>query len=156
MTSEAPLEATLEETPLFDAGEETTSLDSSSPPSANTDPEIRVWMSDRGFIRLKLPPAAAVTGAMVKEAGIRVRLLAEGESFPVLMDITGVISFSKEARDVYLSLQTGAPDALLGRSPVDRVVAHYFLGPGYPGQQTAYFTDETEAVAWLEARGDDG
>lgn len=116
------------------------------------DGEIAVWISPEGIIRIKLPEHAAVTGAQAEEASAAARSLAAGHFYPILMDVTGVVSVSREARDVYNRSEAGCAYALLGQSPVDRVMAHYFLGPDSPDRPAAYFTSEADAIGWLEAQ----
>jgi len=115
-----------------------------------TEPgQIAVRMSSDGIIRIKLPVNATVTGAQAEDASKAVRAIAQGNFHPILMEVTGVVSVSRGAREVYNRSETGCAYALLGQSPVDRVLAHHFLAPGSPDRPAAYFTSETEAIAWL-------
>ena len=40
--------------------------------------------------------------------------------------------------------------ALLGSSPVDRVIANFFLGVHIPPCPTRFFTSRTESLSWLQ------
>jgi len=40
--------------------------------------------------------------------------------------------------------------ALLGRTPVDRILAHFILGGDFKSGPASYFTSEPEALKWLK------
>jgi hypothetical protein len=40
--------------------------------------------------------------------------------------------------------------ALLGRTPVDRILAHFILGGDFKSCPASYFSSEAEAVTWLK------
>lgn len=67
----------------------------------------------------------------------------------VLLQITGVGSVSREAVGVYSDAKTVRAFAILGSTPVDRVIAHGLLGHPKPDCPTEYFTDLNGALQWL-------
>ncbi|MDQ6739579.1 MAG: STAS/SEC14 domain-containing protein [Actinomycetota bacterium] len=113
---------------------------------------ISIWMAPEGILRIKLPELASITGPQAEAAAALVRSLANGRLLPLLMDVTGVLSVTSEMREVYGRSVAVSACALLGKSPVDRVIAHHFLGAESSGLPAAYFTSESEAIAWLEER----
>lgn len=79
-------------------------------------------------------------------------LQASGEekTMAVLMDVTDVASVSRAARTVFSNVTTVAAWALLGRTPVDRILAHFILGADFKSGPAGYFSSESEAVRWLK------
>ncbi|MFF1383335.1 STAS/SEC14 domain-containing protein [Arthrobacter sp. NPDC058288] len=116
----------------------------------NTEANVCVGHLREGVSRITLRPGARVT----EEDGIRTReqllALTGGARGGVLLDITGVGSVSREAISVYSAAVTVSAFAILGRTPVDRVIAHGLLGLPLPACPSEYFTDEDEALTWLQ------
>lgn len=104
----------------------------------------------QGISRIRLRPTARIT----EEDGARTReellALTGGVRGGVLLEITGVGSVSREAINVYSAAVTVSAFAILGKSPVDRVIAHGLLGLPLPACPSRYFTDENTALDWLE------
>ncbi|MBD7996042.1 STAS/SEC14 domain-containing protein [Arthrobacter sp. Sa2CUA1] len=73
---------------------------------------------------------------------------------PLLLDLTGVDSISRSARAVFGSSRAALAVAVLGATPVDRVIANFLLGGDAPSFPTKYFTRVDEAVAWLGTYAD--
>jgi hypothetical protein len=57
---------------------------------------------------------------------------------------------SRGARRVFALPSSVARVALLGSSPVDRVMANFFLSIHAPAAPTRYFTRPEEAMEWLQ------
>jgi hypothetical protein len=78
--------------------------------------------------------------------------LAGNRRLPVLVDLRGIRSQSREARD-YLSSEVMAPMfaavALLIASPVSQVVGNFFMRLRHQPLPTRLFLDEQQAVRWL-------
>ncbi|MET1020663.1 MAG: hypothetical protein ABWX69_00485 [Arthrobacter sp.] len=111
--------------------------------------QIGVRMFDGGIIGVALPPNEEIEGPAARVAGAAVRALANGRRIPVLLVITGVVGISAEARHVYATSIAASAFALVGESPVDRVIAHYLLRSKTETIPAQFFTSETEAVDWL-------
>ncbi|MDJ0348352.1 STAS/SEC14 domain-containing protein [Cryobacterium sp. PH29-G1] len=77
--------------------------------------------------------------------------LCQQERYPMLVDMATVDSVSREARAVWSIPCSASRIALLGKSPVDRVLANFFLGVHVPPCPTRFFTSRTEAMDWLSA-----
>ena len=116
---------------------------------------IGVRLRDGGIIEIQLPVSAQIEGPEARAAGAAVRALANGRRMPVLLVITGVVGISPEARHVYSNSIAASAFALVGESPVDRVIAHYLLRSKTETIPAQFFLSETEAVDWLghHARG---
>jgi hypothetical protein len=120
-------------------------------PSAVTDAAraIGVRMRDGGIIEVLLPPNQEIEGPEARIAGDAVRALAAGRRMPVLLVITGVVGVSVEARQVYTGSIAATAFALVGESPVDRVIAHYLLRSRSETIPAQFFSSESAAVQWL-------
>jgi hypothetical protein len=115
-----------------------------------TETNVRVARVRQGISRITLRPNARIT----EEDGTRTKeellALTGGARGGVLLEITGVGSVSREAIGVYSSAVTVSAFAILGTSPVDRVIAHGLLGLPLPACPSRYFTDEDAAIDWLQ------
>lgn len=110
---------------------------------------IGVRMRDGGIIEVALPANEEIEGPEARVAGAAVRALANGRRMPVLLVITGVVGVSVEARQVYAGSIAASAFALVGESPVDRVIAHYLLRSKTETIPAQFFTSEAEAIDWL-------
>lgn len=118
--------------------------------SATTTPNNQVGEDHPAdVIRLALPQGEAITGEIAEAHAKRVRTLANGSLRPVLLEISGVSSISRDARTVFTDSRSSSAIAVLGVSPVDRVLANFLLGGDPPPCPTRFFTTESEAMAWL-------
>jgi hypothetical protein len=102
-----------------------------------------------GIIQVTLPPNREIGGAEARVAGAAVRALAAGRRVPVVLVITGVVGVSVEARQAYVSSIAASAFAVVGETPVDRVIAHYLLRSKTETIPARFFTSEAEAVEWL-------
>ena len=110
---------------------------------------IGVRVIEPGIIEVLLPPNQEIEGQEARVAGATVRVLANGRRMPVLLVITGVVGVSMEARHAFTGSIAASAFAIVGQSPVDRVIAHYLLRSGTETIPAQFFTSESEAVQWL-------
>lgn len=78
-----------------------------------------------------------------------------GRAMPVLVDMRGVRSQSRDARRYFEgpeAEQATAAVALVIGSPVSRVLANFFIRVSNQRIPTQLFTDEAAAIRWLLAR----
>jgi hypothetical protein len=87
-------------------------------------------------------------GTLIRE---RYLALTGGAGAAVLLEITGVESVSRDAVRFFSEAATINAFAILGSTPVDRVIAHGRQGLPAPQCPSRYFSDEQEAHAWLRA-----
>jgi hypothetical protein len=110
---------------------------------------IGVRALESGIVQVTLPPNEEIAGAEARVAGAAVRAIANGRRVPVMLVLTGVVGVSVEARQVYVSSIAASAFALVGESPVDRVIAHYLLRSKTEAIPAQFFTSEAQAVEWL-------
>ncbi|MFB8369759.1 STAS/SEC14 domain-containing protein [Pseudarthrobacter sp. NPDC055928] len=111
----------------------------------------------KGVVRLE----AGTVLHLVWDAGVRievadaraameaVNLVAAGSSYPLLVDMAGTEYVSRQARTVFAAPCAASRIALLGASPVDRVLVDFQLGSQEPPCPTRFFISRVEATAWL-------
>ena len=114
-------------------------------------PIAKMW-KEEGIIFVKFIDKLDMTLENAK-SGVQARLeLSEGMSQPVLIDMRGIKSVTKEARE-YLA-EEGAKlitaGALIVGSPLNRTLGNIFLWVNKPKVPTKLFTDEGEAREWLK------
>ena len=118
-------------------------------PEAAAEPIIGVRLLKGGIIEVALPPNREIKGPEARAAGAAVRALADGKRVPVLLVISGVVGVSAEARQVYAGSIAATAFALVGESPVDRVIAHYLLRSRTETIPAEFFISRTDALKWL-------
>ncbi|MBT2568100.1 hypothetical protein J7I84_16665 [Arthrobacter sp. ISL-85] len=123
-----------------------------APLGADPAPEkVTIHVIGDRILRITLSPGGRITeadGARVRE---RFLTLTAGAGGAVLLQITGVRSVSRDAVEVLSRAATVTAFAILGSTPVDRVIAHGMHGLPQPQCPSRYFSDEQEAMEWLNA-----
>lgn len=110
----------------------------------------QVGMTADGQLTLVLPPGEVVTGAMAAEAAEEIEGRAGVRRLPLLLTLTGVESITRTARDIFSAARSLSAVAVIGISPVDRVIANFLLGGEVQPCPTRYFSREEDARAWLK------
>jgi hypothetical protein len=106
-----------------------------------------------GLVRLRWTSGVRITGELARAAMDLVDSVNAGRPRPLLVEMTGAAAVTWEARSAFTRPCTVTRLALLGRSPVDRVLASSALGASAPPMPTRFFTSEDTALAWLEEPG---
>lgn len=90
-----------------------------------------------------------------EEAIVAMREIGEGARVPVLVDMRGLQSQTREAREYFMqeeAARVSAAVALLVDSPLSRLLGNFFLLRGAHRVPTRLFTEEKAAVRWLAGR----
>ena len=103
-----------------------------------------------GFLRLSWKRGTYIGIGVANAALAAITTLSQGARLPMLVEIQGV-THSAAARQVFPDTSNISRMALLGSSPVDRVVAMFRLPTAPVGFPIRYFTSPDKAVAWLLA-----
>ncbi|TQJ33624.1 hypothetical protein FBY36_0841 [Arthrobacter sp. SLBN-122] len=92
----------------------------------------------------------AVIRSSDAEAAVRMvnELCAQTER-PLLVDMATTSAVSRGARAVFARTCQASQVALLGASPVDKVVANFVLAMNKTPRPKRFFTSRAEAMAWL-------
>ena len=111
--------------------------------------EAGLTLGADGMLRLKWPRGAVITTTDAERAMLRVNQLCGDNRHPMLVDMATTAEVSRGARAVFGRPCQASRIALLGSSPVDRVLANFFLGINAVPCPTKFFTSEQDALAWL-------
>lgn len=108
-----------------------------------------VELREDGLLHLRWQAGAHIQLEDAHAAMAAVNEVCRQEQHPMLVDMAAVASVSREARGVWSIPCSASRIALLGKSPVDRVLANFFLGVHVPPCPTRFFTSRSEALDWL-------
>ncbi len=116
---------------------------------AGHDQVIAVRIDTMGIVRLTWASGLQITEQLARDAMSLVDEINVDAERPLLVDMTGTARLTRPARVTFTRKCSAARIALLGRSPVDRVIANFALGVSAVPVPTRFFTSEPSAVAWL-------
>lgn len=108
-----------------------------------------VDLEDGRYIHLVWNRSVRIEEVDAHEAMAAVNVVADGSEYPMLVDMATTESVSRQARAVFSIPCAASRIALLGSSPVDRVLANFFLSLHVPPCPTRFFTSRDDAMAWL-------
>jgi hypothetical protein len=102
-----------------------------------------------GILHLIWDQDVAIEEVDAKAAMAKVNEICGDSEHPMLVDMATTASVSRSARAVFSIPCAANRIALLGRSPVDRVLANFFLGVHTPPCPTRFFNSRPDAMKWL-------
>ena len=108
-----------------------------------------VALQASGIVHLIWMPHARIEAVDARAAMAAVNEVCGGTEYPMLVEMATTETVTREARAVWSSPCAASRIAHLGSSPVDRVVANFFLGIHIPPCPTRFFTSRNEAISWL-------
>jgi len=107
-----------------------------------------VMLREDGIINLVWNPHVRIEAADARAALAAVLDLAAGDEYPLLVDMTLTASLSRQAQAVFYT-RCASRIALLGTSPVDRVLANWVLSAQKQPCPKRFFNSADEATKWL-------
>lgn len=107
-----------------------------------------VALGEDGIIHLVWNPHVRIEGTDARAAMAAVNALADGREYPLLVDMTMTASLSRQAQAVF-SQRCATRIALLGTSPVDRILANWILSAQKQPCPKRFFNSAAEATKWL-------
>jgi hypothetical protein len=102
-----------------------------------------------GYVRCDWRRGTRISGELARAAIKRLDELTGGAKHPLLVDMRGTASLTREGRQAFAAEYSASKVALLGESQVDRVIANFTLSVITMTIPTRYFTSEPAALAWL-------
>ncbi len=128
-----------------------------SPAGRNLAGRILVGRNGEGVVEVQLPPQREIDGSDARAADVSIRELSGGRQIPLLLVVTGALGITGEGRQQLTDVLAASASALavVGESPVDRVIAHSLLRPKIGLVQGRFFTTGAEAVEWLGQQTND-
>jgi len=108
-----------------------------------------VELEPSGIIHLTWKTSVKIEAVDAQAAMAAVNVVADGNEHPMLVDMATTESVSRQARAVFSIPCAASRIALLGSSPVDRLLANFFLSLHVPPCPTRFFTSRADAMDWL-------
>lgn len=110
---------------------------------------FRIDESPEGIVRLTWDRDLRVTAALAKQAMAAVDDVTSGRPRPLLVRMARTTALDRDAREQFAAKTSISAIALLGETPVDRLLAASTVGRAVMKAPAAYFTEERDAIAWL-------
>ncbi len=104
---------------------------------------------ENGLVILRWPRGCTITGGAARRALDAVDTICAGRRLPLLVEMATTKSVAREARAVFCEPCAASKIAIMGDSPVDRVIANFTLGFMAPPCPTKFFTDRAQAIDFL-------
>jgi hypothetical protein len=104
---------------------------------------------DAGVVHLRWTPGGQITGPMAAEAMATVNGLNGEHRRPLLVDMSGTVRLTRDARETFQRDCQVSRMAIVGTSPVDKVIANFSLRVTAPVIPSRFFTSVPAALAWL-------
>jgi len=117
-----------------------------------------VCLGDDGIVYVRMLPGTELDDTDARAIMAAVNAACAGRRRPLLVDLTGLGSVTPAARWVFSVPSRAAAQALFGASPVERVIASFFMTLNPMPCPTAFFARREAAREWLLAKdwGEDG
>lgn len=114
-------------------------------------------MGADGIVRIVNPPGERLGVDEINRYVAEQRRLGGGRKVPVLIDGRGVVSMTKEARQIgagpdYAAIT--ARMAIVVGGPVSAIIGTFFFRVARPSFPVRLFSDLDAALAWLRGAGD--
>jgi hypothetical protein len=117
---------------------------------ASVEPgKAELFLDEHGVLQLKWARNATIRSSDAEAAMHMVNELCGQTECPLLVDMATTSKVSRGARVVFARTCQASQVALLGASPVDKVIANFVLALNPPTRPKRFFTSRTEAMAWL-------
>ncbi|MFC9333799.1 hypothetical protein [Arthrobacter sp. NPDC057009] len=124
-------------------------LQPESPASPAPAPVVAFTVLPDLAVKAVLPRGADLDENAASQLYRRLGELAGDRRVAVVLELTGVQSVTRAARAAYAAIPSVSAWAILGESPVDRLLGHFLLGGEFSSVPARYFTDENDALDWL-------
>ena len=118
--------------------------------ASRSNDDVTVTVTE-DLILLKWREGLTITQPAAEIAAVYVNELSPDRRRPMLVDMAETAAVTRQARTVFLKPTAASRIALLGRSPVDRVIANFVLGVSNLPCPTRFFTSEPAALEWLRS-----
>lgn len=120
------------------------------PDKSETD-DFKIWLGEDGILCLIWEPDTNITLDMVKNVSNHIQSIAKGKTYPFLVLLDKTKGMDREAREFILNQDDYKAAAIIGISPVARVVGNMIIGfNNKSSAPTRMFADEVNARQWLE------
>lgn len=108
-----------------------------------------VKLGSDGIIHLVWQPGIVLERDDVHAAMARVNEISKGSEYPMLVDMGVTRAVTRQAKSAFQIPCAASRIALLGSSPVDRIIANFTIERQNLPCPTRFFTSRDEAMGWL-------
>jgi hypothetical protein len=115
--------------------------------------KAELFLDEHCILQLKWQRNAIIQSSDAEAAMHMVNELCGQTERPLLVDMSATAEVSRGARAVFARTCRASQVALLGASPVDKVIANFVLAVNKTTPKR-FFTSRTEAVEWLKGTTD--
>lgn len=120
-------------------------------PLGTSKANVTLHAEDERILRITLHPGSQINAADAMAVRERYLAITGGAGRAILLEVTGVGHVSRGAVRIFSEAATVTAFAILGTTAVDRVIAHGRRGLPAPQCPSRYFTNEKDALAWLNS-----
>ncbi|MEW1812524.1 STAS/SEC14 domain-containing protein [Pseudarthrobacter phenanthrenivorans] len=106
-------------------------------------------LEEHGILQLSWARHSIIRSRDAEAAMDMVNGLCADIERPLLVDMATTSAVSRGARGLFARTCQASGVALLGASPVDKVVANFVLAVNKTGRPKRFFTSRAEAMTWL-------
>lgn len=111
--------------------------------------KAEVFLDENGILQLKWARKAIIGTSDAEAAMHMVNELCGQTERPLLVDMATTSEVSRGARAAFARPCQASHVALLGASPVDKVIANFVLAINKTSRTKRFFTSRPEAMEWL-------
>jgi hypothetical protein len=132
------------------AGLETPTAPAMQPAVTST---ARIWLAEDGIAHWQTLPGTEETLGTIREGTAALWQISGRRAAPLLVDLGGARSISKEARTFLEGAEAAeivAAVALLVSSPVSRMIGNFMIHINRPQRPLQLFGTEGKALTWLK------
>jgi hypothetical protein len=108
-----------------------------------------VELNAEGVLHLVWKQGTVLEADDVHAAMAKVNEVADGAEYPMLIDITNTQAVTRQAKSAFSVRCAASRIALLGSSPVNRVIANFAMSRRTLPCPTRFFASRNEAMDWL-------
>lgn len=112
--------------------------------------KAELFMDAQGILQLKWARHAVIRTHDAEAAMHMVNELCGQAAHPLLVDMATTTAVTRNARAVFARTCQASHVALLGASPVDKVIANFVLAMNKSDCPKRFFTSRAEAMEWLK------
>ena len=91
-------------------------------------PYFKCWLGDDDVIRSQWTPGTYITYELAKLTVAPVAEINKDKQHPLLSDLDGIKGMAREARVIFSETEGPSAVALVGGSPIARVIGNLFIG----------------------------
>lgn len=102
-----------------------------------------------GVVYLRWIRGAKVAAKDARAAMAKVSDLCSGHPRPMVVDMARMESVEHQAREIFAAAWPLTRTAIVGATPVDRVIAAFYLARHSPACPTRFFSSFAAAMTWL-------